>query len=144
KVLKEILEGKQRPDNNFEINLESTHTTNPTPSTLVSCSVTDNWHEKFGHPGKTKTEMLAKLFPEINIRTAQECDVCLQSKLHQLPYSASDSRATEPLELIHTDVAGPVTPLGLAQERYFILFVDDYSKLIQVYLMRNKNEALDR
>ena len=51
-----------------------------------------------------------------------------------------DRRATEPLELVHSDLAGP---LSLAQSMYVMSFVDDYSGFIFLYFLKFKSDAVD-
>ena len=48
------------------------------------------------------------------------------------------------LELIHSDVCGPMKPSARDGFRYFITFIDDYSRYGYVYLMRNKSESFDK
>ena len=44
------------------------------------------------------------------------------------------------LELVHTDVCGPMSTLSHAQNRYFILFIDDLTRMTWVYFMRQKSK----
>jgi len=45
------------------------------------------------------------------------------------------------LEIIHTDICSP--GMDLSGQKYFITFIDDYSRYMYLYLLDNKNEALD-
>ncbi|KAH9698582.1 hypothetical protein KPL71_024056 [Citrus sinensis] len=60
------------------------------------------------------------------------------------PFSAKRVRATVPLELVHTDVCGPINVQDRGGYEYFITFTDDYSRYGYVYLMRHKFEALEK
>ncbi|EWM24634.1 retrotransposon unclassified [Nannochloropsis gaditana] len=51
--------------------------------------------------------------------------------------------AKEPLELVHTDVLGPVEVESLGGARYAIGFTDDYTRWRVVYPMKHKSESLD-
>ena len=53
------------------------------------------------------------------------------------------TRAKEPLELIHTDLVGPVATT-LTGERYYILFKDDYSGVVKVYGLKSKDQAYEK
>ncbi|KAL0341917.1 UNVERIFIED_CONTAM: Retrovirus-related Pol polyprotein from transposon TNT 1-94 [Sesamum calycinum] len=55
--------------------------------------------------------------------------------------SGTSWRAKAVLELIHTDVCGPMRTPSHEQNRYFILFIDDYSRMTWVYFMREKSEV---
>ncbi|KAG6484843.1 hypothetical protein ZIOFF_053368 [Zingiber officinale] len=70
------------------------------------------------------------------------CEGCAFGKQHRLPFPKGVSwRAKEKLELIHTDVCGPMDTLSHAQNRYFILFIDDHTRMTWVYFMRQKSEV---
>ncbi|KAH9735169.1 hypothetical protein KPL71_017652 [Citrus sinensis] len=60
------------------------------------------------------------------------------------PFSAKGVHATVPLELVHTDVCGPINVQARGGYEYFITFTDDYSRYGYVYLMRHKSEALEK
>ncbi|GAA0141429.1 transmembrane signal receptor [Lithospermum erythrorhizon] len=53
-------------------------------------------------------------------------------------------RATRRLELIHSDICGPITPTSSSGKRYFLSFIDDYSRKAWVYLLTNKSDAFER
>lgn len=55
----------------------------------------------------------------------------------------NERRASRPLELIHSDVCGPMEETSIGGSRYFILFIDDYSRRLSIYFLKNKSEALD-
>ncbi|KAL0370586.1 UNVERIFIED_CONTAM: Retrovirus-related Pol polyprotein from transposon TNT 1-94 [Sesamum angustifolium] len=70
------------------------------------------------------------------------CEACLQGKQHKKPFPSGTSwRAKAVLELIHTDVCGPMRTPSHEQNRYFIIFIDDYSRMTWVYFMREKSEV---
>jgi hypothetical protein len=45
------------------------------------------------------------------------------------------------LEIIHADVRGPMRTTGLNGERYFLLFVDDFTRMTWLFLLKNKSET---
>ena len=49
-----------------------------------------------------------------------------------------------PLELVHTNVCGPINVQARGGYEYFITFTDDYSRYDYVYLMRHKSETLEK
>jgi transposase InsO family protein len=50
---------------------------------------------------------------------------------------------TRPLEIVHIDLVGPTRTKGLKGEKYFMLLVDDYTRMIAVCFLRNKSEAFE-
>ncbi|CAL8089815.1 unnamed protein product [Prunus armeniaca] len=72
------------------------------------------------------------------------CESCLQGKMSNLPFSGKRERFTELLELIHTDVCGSLSTTSRGGFSYFIMFIDDYSRLGYVYLIQYKSEAFEK
>jgi transposase InsO family protein len=52
-------------------------------------------------------------------------------------------RATQKLELIHTDICGPITPTSNSNKRYILLFIDDYNRKAWVYFLVEKSKAFN-
>lgn len=65
------------------------------------------------------------------------------SKTHK-NFGDQRKRATRPLEIIHTDVCGPITPETWDRNRYFVTFLDDYTNYVEVYLMEEKGEVFQK
>nr|GEU81061.1 retrovirus-related Pol polyprotein from transposon TNT 1-94 [Tanacetum cinerariifolium] len=53
------------------------------------------------------------------------------------------SKAKETLQLIHTDLFGPITPPSHGKNLYFILFIDDYSRKTWVYFLNEKSQVFE-
>lgn len=52
-------------------------------------------------------------------------------------------RATEKLELIHSDLCGPITPISNCGKRYLMVLVDDFSRKTWIYFLAEKAEAFE-
>ncbi|KAA3452947.1 Retrovirus-related Pol polyprotein from transposon TNT 1-94 [Gossypium australe] len=60
----------------------------------------------------------------------------------RLPFPLNQAwRALERLQLVHTDVCGPMKTQSLNDSRYFILFVDDYSRYCWIFFLKHKSEV---
>ena len=88
-----------------------------------------------------KKSMLKGL-PNLDVRTDTICEGCQYGKAHRLPYEESKFKAKEPLELIHSDVFGPVKQPSIGENRYMVTFIDDFSRYVWVYFMKNKSDTL--
>jgi transposase InsO family protein len=44
---------------------------------------------------------------------------------------------------VHTDLVGPTTTKGLKGERYFMLLVDDFTRMTVVFFLKNKSEDFE-
>ena len=51
-------------------------------------------------------------------------------------------RSSEKLQLVHSDVCGPMPTESLGGHRYFVTFIDDYTRCCAVYLMKHRSEVL--
>ena len=63
-----------------------------------------------------------------------------QAIKESFPEEAS-TRATKSLQLVHTDVCGPIKPSSLGKSNYFLLFIDDLGRKTWVYFLKQKFEA---
>ena len=61
--------------------------------------------------------------------------------MHNIRFENNRSRATEILQLVHTDVNGPHRNTGYDGSKYFLTFIDDFSKFTLIYTIKNKSEV---
>lgn len=101
------------------------------------------WHKRFSHPcEKTLKSIFQKLHRALGFTTLPFCKDCEYGKHHQHHFHNSESKATQPLELIHSDVWGPtLTPSHLGY-KYYIHFIDDYTRFTSIFPLRSKVEVL--
>ena len=70
------------------------------------------------------------------------CRSCIEGKQHREPFPKKASRrASQSLELVHMDLCGPMQNASLGGSEYFMLIIDDYSRLTWVFFLRYKSEA---
>ena len=68
--------------------------------------------------------------------------MCFESKFSRKPFK-SIKRSSEILELVHSDLCDlKITPTR-GGRKYFITFIDDYSRFCYVYLLHSKDETID-
>ena len=60
------------------------------------------------------------------------------------PFKEKGYRAKEVLNLVHTDLYGPISTSARGGYEYFITFIDDYSRYGYIYLTRQKSEAFEK
>ena len=73
------------------------------------------------------------------------CESCIIGKSHRatMPRKATAQRVTRCLQLVHSDVCGPVRcPAFNDEARYLVTFVDDFSRYVVVYAMKTRDEVL--
>ncbi|CAL5324316.1 unnamed protein product [Camellia sinensis] len=93
----------------------------------------DLWHMRLSHVSYSKlTVMMKKLMlkglSQLEVRKDTICAGCQYGKAHQLPYEESKWKAKGPLELIHSDVFGPVKQASFSGLKYMVTFIDDFSR----------------
>ena len=71
------------------------------------------------------------------------CEACKAGKMHADPFPISHSRVSRPLQLVHSDVHGPVKVPTHQGYRYWVSFIDDFSRFKAVYLLKQKSETFD-
>jgi len=103
------------------------------------------WHQRFGHINYEYLRQIGEIdgtgVPK-EIKKPGVCGMCERAKQTKKSFGTkSRARAKEPLELVHTDVLGPVEVESLGGARYAIGFTDDYTRWRVVYPMRCKSES---
>jgi histone deacetylase 1/2 len=104
----------------------------------------EQWHRRLGHPSSQVVQSILRLndLSFCNNEHANVCNACQLAKSHQLPYSISRHVTTSSLELIYPDVWGPaITSVG--GFKYYVSFIDDFSKFSWVYLLHAKSKVED-
>lgn len=111
-------------------------------------SVDDNtlWHTRLAHVNPDKLLQLPRLdayrHPLPKLSELPFCEPCALGKVKQTPYATNSSfRAKFLLELVHTDICGPISKPSVGGSRYFMPFVDELSKMTHTYFLKRKSEA---
>ena len=102
------------------------------------------WHARLGHIGQERMARLARegLIGNLTKVTLPTCEHCLVEKSKRKPFGKT-TRASFPLQLIHSDIYGPMNVRARHGDSYFITFIDDFTRYSHVYLISHKSEALD-
>ncbi|KAG8486726.1 hypothetical protein CXB51_020278 [Gossypium anomalum] len=107
---------------------------------VASTEDTKLWHQRLGHANfRSMAQMASKKLVENFTKSVQSEDVCEQARL---PFPANTSwRASTKLELVHSDVCGPMKTESLNGSKYFILFINDYTRFCWIYFLKHKSEV---
>ena len=65
-------------------------------------------------------------------------------KFVKATFHKKDRRATMILERIHTDVCGPFSVASIEKHRYYVIFVDDFSRKCWIFFMQKKSETYSK
>ncbi|GJZ74988.1 retrovirus-related pol polyprotein from transposon TNT 1-94 [Tanacetum coccineum] len=95
-------------------------------------------HCRLGHPS---LQSLKKICPEYSHLSSLNCDSCEFAKHKHVHLSPrANKRVASPFELVHSDVWGPCPITSKSSFKYFVTFVDDYSRVTWLYLIKNRSE----
>lgn len=105
------------------------------------------WHKRFGHRDPEAVKQLANnglavelKITDCGIRTT--CKACIKGKMARKSFPRkSESRTSSILDLIHTDLCGPMQTQTPGKKRYILTIIDDYSRYTEVFLLRSKDET---
>ncbi len=108
-------------------------------------------HRRLGHAGYDDLARLTSMVKGINISPSEikaagqdgaVCEACVMGKQHKLPFTKdAGPQSSQLLDVIHTDVCGPMSTPTPEGYKYFITFLDDYSKASSVRLLKRKDEV---
>ncbi len=97
------------------------------------------WHRRLGHLSRRDVALSVK---GTNGQQHSVCDVCANSKMHELPVPKwTNNRATAKGEIIFTVIQGSLKRQTMQGARYAISFIDDFSRYAVVKFMVHKKEA---
>jgi GAG-pre-integrase domain len=104
------------------------------------------WHYRIGHISEKRIKKLqeSNLLDLLDCNAIETYEPCLFGKIIKKPFKKKGTWAKDLLELIHSDVCGPMRTSARDGFRYFITFIDDYSRYGYVYLMKNKSESFHK
>jgi len=74
------------------------------------------------------------------------CAGCVYGKMARKPFPSvlPSSKATQPLEIVHSNIAGPINPKSLEGALYLLMLMDDFTRYKVGYLLKRKSEAFAR
>ncbi|KAJ2911698.1 hypothetical protein MD484_g8716, partial [Candolleomyces efflorescens] len=103
-------------------------------------------HRRLGHASERRIRQMVNRGQLKGITKVEGkldfCEPCTLGKMKKLPFKPQARReTTRPFELLHTDLGGPVTPKTPSGYRYWMVFVDDFTRYPWVFFLKDKSEA---
>ena len=103
---------------------------------------TNRWHQRLGHPSAKILRQVLNLCNSSLNKSLKLCSVCQYGKSHVLPFSILETKTTSPLEIIYFDIKGQHQFLKVFRYRYYIHFVDNYTRFTWICPLKHKFEAI--
>lgn len=102
------------------------------------------WHKRLGHISKRRLQQLVKfdILQALDFSDLEICVDCIKGKMTNCRKLGS-TRNSKLLELIHTDLCGPFQVNTICGNKYFITFIDDFSRYCHIYLLSEKSQSLE-
>jgi hypothetical protein len=127
---------------NVKVNKDTTHIANSLDEGAML------WHERLGHLNMARLKDLDAMVNGMNLKEVplyHVCEAYIEGKHQRTSFPKDETtRASKLLELVHSDVCGPMKTTSHGGARYFVTFIDDFSKKTHVYLLRAKGEVFDK
>ena len=110
------------------------------------------WHQRYGHLNNNSLRVLQNnnlvdgmKFQPSETENKEACDGCMKGKQSRNSFPRDQAtRAKEILDLVHSDVCGPMQTKSLGGNRYFVTFIDDKSRYTAIYFMQRKDEVFNK
>ena len=112
------------------------------------------WHERLAHVHTSGIQSMVRnnVVNGITLSDTKKegsrdvCSPCVLGKCHRssIPRVRSSGRAAGLLDLVHSDVCGPLQVPSLGGARYFVTFIDDHSGWATIFTMHNKSEVFEK
>jgi hypothetical protein len=118
--------------------------TNPSPGESKLLTI----HKRLGHPNFRVMQDMCKNdtvldFPlrHADFKEDLFCSACVYAKSHKSPFNTRPvERAKYPLQKVHSDICGPLPEVTLQGHRYFLTFIDDYSRFTFIYVIARRSD----
>ncbi|WP_139158356.1 DDE-type integrase/transposase/recombinase, partial [Enterobacter cloacae complex sp. GF14B] len=107
----------------------------------------DICHKRIGHVNEQRlrsmqSKQIVKGLPKFKVDGMHKvCAACQFGKQSKGSFPHERNVCKKPLEVVHTDVWGPTDTASIHGCRYYVSFIDDHTRKVWVYFMRNKSEV---
>lgn len=126
------------------LGMSASATTNTFPTMLNVLFTKSLLHKRLGYPFIRVFDMVLQ---KCNIKLPVNdklnfCEACQFGKSHNLPFPTSTSYASTIFKLVHSDLWGPAPIFSTGGFRYYVLFVDDFSRFTWLYPLKRHNYCI--
>ncbi|KAH9779667.1 hypothetical protein KPL71_007786 [Citrus sinensis] len=104
------------------------------------------WHLRLGHMSEKGLRELSKqgVLGKDKIETLRFCKECVLGKSSRVKLCTGVHNSKGTLDYIHADLWGPTQTASLGGARYFMSLIDDFSRMVWVYVLKNKDYAFEK
>jgi hypothetical protein len=105
------------------------------------------WHKRLRHLNYNALPGLQKMvtsMPLFSFEHDSVCRGCALGNNTKKAYPHNNRKTNGILDLIHSDLCGPMTAPSMNGCLYYIIFIDDCSRKTWIYFLKTKDESFSR
>ncbi|KAL7287159.1 hypothetical protein TKK_0018593 [Trichogramma kaykai] len=107
------------------------------------------WHVQLRHLNNQDMKMMFQKghvegTVTVQIEDVWNCSTCVAAKMTREPFQSRSPYVKKPLEVIHTDVCGPMRTTSKGGARWFVTFIDEHTRFCYVYPMKEKSQVVEK
>lgn len=108
-----------------------------------------SWHKRMGHMNfdnlvKINTKQAVRDMPKITNPSNTICKQCQHGKKTRVTFKEKEYITSKPLELVHIELCGPIRTQSIQGENYFMLLIDDYTRMTWDAFLINKHDEFEK
>lgn len=104
------------------------------------------WHLRLGHMNVKGMQELSKqgLLCGDKIKELEFCENCIFGKAHGTKLDKGLHKSKAVLDYAYSDLWGPAQAHSMSGGRYFMTLIDDFSRKVWMYILKTKDQALEK
>lgn len=109
-----------------------------------------DWHRILGHRNIEAIKLMStkNLVNGLEIAVCNcnsSCEICIEAKMTRKPFAKEKPKVSKNiLDIVYSDLCGPLQTETPSGKRYFLTFIDEFSRYTKVYLLRTKDEVNEK
>jgi hypothetical protein len=111
---------------------------------VVSQDEGELWHRRLGHLHHGALKIMRKIstgLPRGTLSQLDQCKRCTLGKYVKSTFHEKENHTSVILERIHTNVCGPFSVASTTKHRYYVIFVDNFSRKCWIFFMQKKDQT---
>ena len=105
---------------------------------LASRDEGELWHKRLVHLHHSALKVMQLIstgLPKGTLAEIDTCKGCTMGKYTKATFHEKENQEMEILERVHSDVCGPFSTASKTKHKYYVIFVDDFSRKCWIYFM---------
>ena len=103
------------------------------------------WHKRLGHMSTKGIKMLVAKRELEGLKSVDMglCESCVMGKQKRVSFTKNPREPKKvQLEMVHRDVWGPSLVSSLGGSRFYVTFIDHFSRKVWVYFLKHKSYVI--